>query len=61
MKQEMSPREKCKFVVEKMRELGFDVIEVIEVDSWDDDMISYFIANYEYYYFMKSTPKTERR
>ena len=57
----MSPREKMQIRRREDAELGFDVTEVIEVDSWDDDMISYFIANYEYYYFMKSTPKTERR
>lgn len=47
----MTDREKCKLILRKMEEAGYQVCHEDDVDEyWDADDVDYFLANYEAHY-----------
>jgi hypothetical protein len=51
----MTDRQKCKVILALMAEKGHeDVAPPSSVDSWTDDEVDYFLANYEEHYFPKT-------
>ena len=46
----MTDRDKCKLILIKMKEAGYEDILLGYVDNWDEDEVDYFLANYEPHY-----------
>ena len=47
----MSERDKCKLILDLMRNFGYtDVCGPEGVDSWTDDEVEYFLDNYQEHY-----------